>query len=290
MLKLKNIDYPALYQSASELSERSQKSFYRAFLGNIALLSGAAFISIFNSNRAGIAIAQAITLLGALGCAIYLYSGRPDRYWYAGRAVAESIKTLVWRFVSRAEPFDRADELDRHDFALRLKAVIDQNKDVAGLLSTHLDGVQITLEMERLRRQNITERAKSYLELRIVDQQKWYAKKAAFNRRMVNIIFLALMAAIAVAIFFAVAKIEFPTASFWPTDFFVTLAAGVLSWIQAKRFHELSTSYALTAHEISLIRQQAADFKSDENLSRFVGDAENAFSREHTQWVARRDN
>ena len=60
--------------------------------------------------------------------------------------------------------------------------------------------------------------------------------------------------------------------------------------MQAKRFTELSASYALTAHEITLIREQADELKKDEHLSTFVGDAENAFSREHTQWEARKDN
>lgn len=282
-------DYPALYQSASDLTQRAQTFFYRAFLGHMGLLAIAALISVANCSRPEVAIVQAMVLLGALSCAIYLYFARPDRHWYAGRAVAESVKTLVWRFVSKAEPFDNADAADRHDFSLRLKAVVEQNRDVAGLLTTHLDGVQISNEMERLRQQNVEDRAKYYLEFRIVDQQAWYARKAAYNKRMVNRFFLALMVTLGASILFAVSKVEFPTASFWPTDFFVTLAAGILSWIQAKRFQELAASYALTAHEISIIRQQASGSTTDDELSKFVGDAENAFSREHTQWIARKD-
>jgi len=29
---------------------------------------------------------------------------------------------------------------------------------------------------------------------------------------------------------------------------------------------------------------------TDQELSKFIGDAENAFSREHTQWIVRKDN
>lgn len=60
--------------------------------------------------------------------------------------------------------------------------------------------------------------------------------------------------------------------------------------MQAKRFTELSTSYALTANEIALIREDAYGLEEDVELSKFVGDAENAFSREHTQWEARKDS
>jgi len=180
-------------------------------------------------------------------------------------------------------------DIDRAAFGSKLKAIVEQNKDVAGLLTTHLDGLQISIAMDRLRQKSAEERLNCYRTHRIVDQQSWYAKKASANRKMVNGFFIALLSTIAIAIFFSIAKIRFPTALLWPTDFFVTIAAGLLSWIQAKRFQELAASYALAAHEISLIRQQSDTPMSDGDLSKFVGDSENAFSREHTQWVARKD-
>lgn len=287
---MKHSDYPALYQSASDLSENSQNAFYRAFLSHMGLLAIASAISVANSPCPEVAIIQALVLIGALGCAIYLYLVRPDRRWYSGRAVAESIKTSTWRYISRAEPFDNLDAVDRHNFGMKLKAIVEQNKDVAGLLTTHLDGLQISNEMNRLRQTPVAERLDYYRIHRIADQQSWYAKKAGANKKMVNRYFIALLLTIGISIFFSIAKVRYPTASYWPTDFFVTVAAGILSWIQAKRFQELSTSYALAAHEISLIRQQAEIAMNDDELSKFVGDAENAFSREHTQWIARKDN
>lgn len=287
---MKHDDYPALYQSASDLSRRAQDAFYRAFLYHMGLLAVASATSVVNSPCAEVAIFQALVLIGALGCAIYLFLVRPDRHWYSGRAVAESIKTITWRYVSKSEPFNNSDEMDRHDFGLRLKAIVEQNKDVAGLLTTHLDGMQISEEMDRLRHVPAAERLEYYRIHRIVDQQSWYAAKSSANKRLVNRYFIALIATIGIAIFFSIAKVRFPTAQFWPTDFFVTVAAALLSWIQAKRFQELSASYALAAHEISLIRQQANPPMTDDKLSKFVGDAENAFSREHTQWIARKDN
>jgi hypothetical protein len=62
-----------------------------------------------------------------------------------------------------------------------------------------------------------------------------------------------------------------------------------MGWVQTKRFQELAGSYALTAHEIMLLDAMLPSDQSDEKFSSFVGDAENAFSREHTQWRARRD-
>lgn len=287
---MKHIDYPALYQSASDLSENAQNAFYRAFLSHMGLLAIASAISVINSPCPEVAIVQALVLIVALGCAIYLYLGRPDQKWYAGRAVAESIKTTTWRYISRAEPFDNTDAIDSHNFGLKLKAIVEQNKDIAGFLIPYLDGLPISDEMNRLRRASAPERLDYYRANRIVDQQNWYAKKASFNRRMVDRYFIALLLIIGISIFFSIAKVLYPTAAYWPTDFFVTVAAGLLSWIQAKRFQDLSASYSLAAHEISLIRQQAGVSMSENEFSKFVGDAENAFSREHTQWIARQDH
>ncbi|MCV5767721.1 hypothetical protein OFN22_29990 [Escherichia coli] len=40
---------------------------------------------------------------------------------------------------------------------------------------------------------------------------------------------------------------------------------------------------------MGLVKEEAKQPNTDEEFSVFVGDAENAFSREHTQWVARKD-
>lgn len=286
---MKHSDYPALYKSASDLSAEAQDGYFRALKWHMGLLMVAAVISVMNSPHPLSAIGQALVLLGALGCAIYLYAVKPDRHWYTGRALAESVKTSTWRFIIKVEPFTNPDEQDRRNLVLRLKQVLESNKDLAGRLNTYLDESQITDEMERVRQLSTGERQAYYRDHRIVEQLSWYANKAAFNRRRATVFYVTLFVTIFVAIVFALCKIQFPMASFWPTDAFVTLAASLLSWIQAKRYQELATSYSLTAHEIGFIRQQASSAMSDSDLSTFVGDAENAFSREHTQWVARRD-
>jgi len=87
----------------------------------------------------------------------------------------------------------------------------------------------------------------------------------------------------------AILKVAEINPIYLPVDVIIALASSLLSWIQAKRFTELSASYALTAHEIGFINEQIATINSEDDFSKFVGDAENAFSREHTQWAARRD-
>lgn len=282
-------DFPALYRSADDFSLQSQNHFFSTLKLHLVLLVAAAILSVVNIPHWSFAVLQVIALLGALFCSIYLFSKRPDRYWYAGRAVAESIKTITWRYVCRAEPFQSEDAIARSDFQQKLKAIVDQNKDVAQALTNYLDARQITEAMTQMRAQSLDERKITYAASRIKDQLTWYAKKATFNRRTSNGFFWALITVNGCAVMCAVFRINFISAPFWPTDIFVATAASLLSWMQAKRFSELAASYALAAHEIGLIREQALLPSNEKAFSSFVGDAENAFSREHTQWVARKD-
>jgi hypothetical protein len=282
-------DFPALYRSADDLSLESQTHFLRALKLHLVLLVFAAILSIVSIPHWSIAALQLLALLGALFCSIYLFSKRPDRYWYAGRAVAESIKTITWRYVCRAEPFQGTDTVAKGDFQQRLKAIVDQNKDIVQAHTNYLDAPQITDVMTQMRARPLEERKVIYADSRVKNQLTWYAKKAALNKKTSNRFFWALIATNGVAVLCAILRITFVQVSFWPTDIFVAAAASLLSWMQAKRFSELAASYALAAHEIGLIREQSLQPSTEEEFSLFVGDAENAFSREHTQWVARRD-
>lgn len=282
-------DFPALYRSADDLSLESQRHFFGALCVHLATLVIAAILSIVGTPHWSIAVAQLLALLGALGCSIYLFTVRPDKFWYAGRAVAESIKTITWRYVCKAEPFQGDDVSAHRDFRQTLKQIVEQNRDVCQALKKHLDGQQITPVMEQMRARPLEERRSTYADRRILNQLKWYAGKAAFNRKMSQRFFWALIIVNGIAVIFAVLRMVFMDCPFWPTDVFVAIAASLLSWMQAKRFSELAASYALAAHEIGLIKEQSLLPSTPEEFSVFVGDAENAFSREHTQWVARKD-
>ena len=282
-------DFPALYRSADQLSLNSQKHFFLALGGHLTLLVVAATLSVLNFPLWQIPALQLLVMLGALSCSIYLLSKRPDRYWYAARAVAESIKTITWRYVCRAEPFSADDATSKNEFHQKLRAIVEQNRDVSGQLTDHLGLPQITTTMATLRAQPLDKRRAVYLSDRIVDQLDWYARKARFNRRQSSLFFWVLVAANSVAVVLSAIRIPFAGTNYWPTDIFIAIAASLLTWMQAKRFSELATAYSLAAHEIGFVRMQISEADTDLEFSAFVGDAENAFSREHTQWIARQD-
>jgi hypothetical protein len=282
-------DYPALYRSSDSLSQRYQLFFLRLMYWHLAALVVAATISVFAHDNVWGSFALVIVLLAGLGFSLYLLLERPDKYWYSARAVAESIKTATWRFVCRAEPFDGTLEEDRSRFRDRLRLIVEQNVEVAKRLTEFLSGDQITPGMLSIRERTLAQRIALYRDSRIVDQRSWYADKAAYNRRMLRRYLVALIITYSAAILCAVGKTAFATFSPWPTDVFIALGLGFVAWINAKRFSELASSYSLAAHEIGLAKDQLDTVKGETEFSHFVGDTENAFSREHTQWVARKD-
>ena len=74
-----------------------------------------------------------------------------------------------------------------------------------------------------------------------------------------------------------------------PVEVIAVAASSVLTWLQTKKHNELSSSYSLTAHEIILIKSEINRIETEENLSEYIMNCENAFSREHTQWFARKN-
>jgi hypothetical protein len=82
-------------------------------------------------------------------------------------------------------------------------------------------------------------------------------------------------------------RIKDPSLSL-PIEVIATAAGAALTWLQAKKHNELNSAYALTAHEIALIKGESDSVHSEAQLSEYVVNSEAAFSREHTQWVARK--
>lgn len=264
--------------------------FFRALFWHLFFLIVAAVLSALDSPSPLAAVFQAFVLLGALACSVYLFTVRPDQKWYATRAVAESIKTITWRFVTRAEPFDNSPEADLNQFRNTLRSILKQNKEAAAHAGEYLNDPQITESMLEIRQLSTTDRLAHYVEYRISEQRLWYARKAKANSKLSNRFFVALIITNGTLVALSLLRIEFPKWPFWPTEALIATAAALLSWMQSRKFSELAASYALTAHDIGIVKEQSASVTTEDQLSAFVADAENAFSREHTQWVARKDS
>lgn len=281
--------YPALFDAADEASNNSQSVYLRTINIEYFTLFLAAVFSMGTFEHVIFYYIYAFLFVAASGLLIFRFWRRPEQTWYRCRALAESVKTTTWRYAMRAHPFDDSNEAnDRADFVGRLSQILAYNSfmgaDLAGL---NTDGEQITPEMRQLRSLDLDARKSAYLEQRIGEQRSWYARKAKFNKVAQRRWVILSLVIYAVAFSLVIARLNAPGWQIWPIEPLIVLSTSIIGWIQIKKFGELASSYTLTAHEIGLIREKYMEFSTEEGFSVLVNEAELAFSREHTQWIAR---
>jgi hypothetical protein len=283
-------DYPALYETAGNMSAESQTSFLRMIRGEYGLLILAAILSMNWSKAPGFFAFYVVVLLASLGVLIGRSLWKPEQGWYRGRALAESIKTSCWRYCMRAEPFGDAPTREEARASLRehLLDILRVNRSIGDRMppdSAANDPIPVS--MQTVRALPLEDRKTYYLEHRVKEQRIWYARKARLNKNASRLWFGIGVAAYSVGICLALARIVYPAWELWPIEPVIVFASAVIGWTQVKKFNELASSYTLTALEIGLIKDRIEAVYSATEFSEFINDAEQAFSREHTQWVAR---
>ncbi len=285
---------PALWRASDKASTAAQKQFVMLTAINLGLLIIAAVVGslILNSTseKMAKAILGAVLLTASIFVTIAIRMIRLEKAWYDGRAIAESIKTMAWRYVTGSDPYSlnlgtKADTL----FISTLSSLLSGRNMLVPRLGSELStGQQITDWMRMVRNSSTEERKKIYLSERIDDQRKWYGNNTKVNLRSANRFFAGTIASQALAIISAFLLIIWPVSPVAPTGIFTILAVVFLAWTQMRRNEEMAQSYGLAAQELQLIHEQAAEIKTDEELSVYVVNSENAISREHTMWLARR--
>ena len=210
---------PGLFQAAEEASLRGQALYLRASRLRLTLLIAAGTCGIFSLRVASAtldvaALAVAIALVGAALVEVWLLAEHLEQAWYDGRALAESAKTLAWRFAVAAAPFakERDENVER--------AFIDQLRQLlndAPRTSIEASSVPAVSEAMRVLRQSSFEvRKRTYLAERIAEQQEWYSRKADWNssqaRRWAVGLLVAELGGVMVAILRSVGTIEFDLA------------------------------------------------------------------------------
>jgi hypothetical protein len=192
-----------------------------------------------------------------------------------------------------AEPFVAAMQAVDVDMLLvnTLKEILKDQKSLSFNLNEQTDAQpQITNAMRTLRSQSWDQRLALYLRERVNDQREWYTGKARTSEVSESISFwlilgTQLLSIIALGAFAVWSSIHFNIATV-----FTATTAALLAWLQVKRYQETAQSYMVTAHELGFIAAASRHINSEQSLSTFVADAENAMSREHTLWAARRQS
>lgn len=288
-------DFPDLYQCADRASRSAQNIHVYLFGASLILLMAGGLVSALSPSSAfaKLAVSYLALLLLFLSFVCWLVIGliRKDKVWYSCRAVAESCKTLAWRYMTAAEPYSVNTNSVHVDAAFvdDLRKLVSAQKDVSkDLTSSSTGGAQITSRMRQVRSASLEQRVQAYLLERIADQAEWYRLWARSNHRVGEKLFWITIGLQLIAILFGVFRTVNPDELFHASSVLAAVATATIAWSQFRKYQDLSQSYGVAAQELALIREKGGTVNSDQALSEFVREAETAISREHTMWLARR--
>lgn len=294
---MKHSDYPSLFQIADKGSTSAQKYYLKMIKIEFSVLIIAAIFSNIAVNhqiwRNSLTIAVAVLLFIALCSRIIAALAGLEKKWFSCRAIAESVKSLTWRYITRTKLYGgeaKSKAIDS-EFLKDLKEIRNNRLEGAKKLGKQaISGYDITERMRAIRSMSFNERKSYYNDERVIDQKEWYSKHAKMNERRRFLWFWGSLCVEAFAVVLAFLLVYIPLSSIKPIGILTTLAAVMIAWSQIKKYGELSQSYCLVIQELGLISSMYIHVDSEEKLSDYVENAEDVISKEHIMWLAKREH
>lgn len=283
---------PELFWAADGASLQGQRKTVAMSRFQLVLLTAAAVAG--SADTPWVAALSAVLFFLAMCASGLANVHNPQGLWYEGRAVAESVKTLAWKYAVRADAYtppptamDDAESLYRLQLTGVLHAFRRSRAVPPGARA------DVTEAMQRLRGAPLAVRRDVYLRERVQNQHDWYLGKARYCERAARITGFLSVALPLVGVLLSVPRIQ-GDFSYDILGAIAALAASSTAWAQLRQYQPLASAYRLAADELELIRVQLAAMDlsapdAEEQWARLARDAEDAVSREHTTWQARRE-
>jgi hypothetical protein len=285
---LDDASLPGLFRAADRASSGAQQQFIRGSATQLILLVAAAVaakIAIGDDNSTNWAqVAAAACFLTAAVMRTFLLTANPESVWYDTRAIAESVKTLAWRYAVGGDPF-RVDDMSVRDadrlFVERTGEIMQTVKSAP--IPGQGSGPQITDQMRLLRGSPLDRRQAVYVADRLQDQLEWYGRKAAWNERrrqvwaLLQLGFELFGAVFALLVGTGVVGFEFASIS-------ATVVGAAAAWSQTKKHGRRSAAYTVAFWELSDLAAVVDQADDEAQWAAFVEQVEQAISREHTIW------
>lgn len=289
-------DYPALFSASDMASATTQNEYFRLLGLQLLLLVVASGLDSVvpmatPSFRRTFSLGTAVVLAVSVILMWILLAKRSEKIWFDCRAVAESVKTTTWRYLMHAPPYESganhvnvdAQFLSDLSEIRRARPGIDEY-----LAGADAGAAEITDYMRRVRALPVGKRREFYLQERLLDQRTWYEDKARACRRSKVVYFWVVASLQVIALTIAMVQSAVDLGPISVVSILMTIVATCLAWAQAKRYEDLVNSYALASQELRVLESLAPHLSDVTGFQRFVADVEDAISREHTMWSARR--
>lgn len=288
-------DFPGIQQAADEASIRSQQTYINIVRANLICGVIGALIAVYNFEQVEpkviVYIISLTLLVSSLCLTIAVKHYRLEDLWYQGRALAESIKTLTWRYVTCSDNFEST--LPQIEVQINFNDSITSLSRLFPDLTTYmkielLNRNVISPQMNSMRLTTWQTRLNNYLTHRIQDQIDWYTSKATFNSKKRKNWLSVIILSQAISVLSCAWLVFFPTTAWNLVGLLTTLSASAIGWLQLKQHQSLVQAYATASVELTQIKSLSNTISDEHKFTEFVLDSENAISREHTTWLAQR--
>jgi hypothetical protein len=284
-------DYPGLFRAADAVSRTGQERHVWQARLELAFLTAAAIVGAAISviptvgGQVG-AVVVAVLLIGAALVRSVSRSTRPENRWFEGRAVAESVKTLAWKYMTHVAPYDGDNPQADDELTQSMQDVLGERLILEPTALAELGGEQITDAMRRVRALGFEERRSVYIEARVRDQLNWYSRRSGDHKRnadrwfVTGVVFEGLAIAAALTLIFNPHLINL-------IGVFSTVTAASTTLARLRGDSEVAQRYALAAEELAMIQLRIRSATEATFPDRVI-EAEAAISREHKMWAAKR--
>jgi energy-coupling factor transporter transmembrane protein EcfT len=292
---LKKKEFPGIQQAADKASDKAQKFYINLVRLNLVVGVLAALITIFNFEseqpKLYVYCISLGLLLISLGLTVSIKYFKFEDLWYQGRALAESVKTLTWRYITCSENYEAnllQNEAEKF-FTDSLQVLQTKFPELIKFMDTNLlQRSAITNEMNNVRNITWQLRLEKYVECRIEDQINWYSSKAKYNKTKKALWLWIVISAQALSIISCTSLIIWTSSSWNLVGLFTTVAASGIAWLEVRQYQSLIQAYATATMELVLIKSLSNSILTEVDFTKYVLDSENAISREHTMWLAQR--
>jgi SMODS and SLOG-associating 2TM effector domain 3 len=136
-------DFPSYFQASDNASKQAQSNYINIIRIDLISMIVASAMTIYNyqqvESKLYVYVISGVLLLASLILTIVLKSKQYEDTWYQGRALAESCKTLTWRFVTCSEYFEEnlTDIEAKERFIDRIKELSNEFKDLSKVYPHH---------------------------------------------------------------------------------------------------------------------------------------------------------
>jgi len=282
-------EMPSLYISADGDATSAQRQFVRLQVAEILLpLAGVALgvvLPHYESSWQWLGLAASALVAAAAILRVYERTTQIEAVWYRSRSCAETIKSLAWRYAVGVSPFplELKPDVVSASFIEHLRHAAESYPN----LSPPVEGEEISAGMRDLRGQPLATRIDAYTRGRLLDQERWYARKALKAATGAQRWDSAFYALVGLAVVAGVVLVTHENAS-------IIVAIGgagagaVLTWSSVRRMSSNAHMYRQVATDLSFFRSLVPGADKPDEWDHFVTSVEQRIAVENQRWQAAR--